>query len=72
MRAFAAAAVVLAGILAFPAATVIAGNKGGAGKSWGSSSSGHASVEGRRNTNGPCLYGCHRPPLDVVVRDFAE
>ena len=43
---------ILAGILAFPAATVIAGNKGGAGKPWDTSSSGHMSIEGARNTNG--------------------
>jgi hypothetical protein len=46
------AVALLAGILAFPTATVFAGNKGGAGKSWGAPSSGHASVEGIRNTNG--------------------
>jgi hypothetical protein len=52
MRAFATVAVVLAGILAFPAATLIAGNKGGAGKSWHAPSSAHMSIEGARNTNG--------------------
>lgn len=50
MRAFAVA--VLAGILAFPSATVVAGNKGGAGKPSRASSSGHMSIEGARNTNG--------------------
>ena len=50
MRTFAAA--VLVGILAVPASTVFAGNKGGAGKSWPAPSSRHASVEGMRNTNG--------------------
>jgi hypothetical protein len=46
------AVALLAGILAFPTSTVFAGNKGGAGKSWGAQSSGHASVEGMRNTKG--------------------
>lgn len=49
MRAL--AVVVLAGTLALSASTVIAGNKGGVGRS-GTPSSGHASGEGLHNTNG--------------------